>query len=188
MRTVFKNIEEACQLREVLGLKALPFPQKQFELAQAHIQKLNKRRKEREAKANDPEEIERKKKAREQREDAKARKIQRDAEEGVKQFRAGTSLYDCKNIRDLPFELIRIVGDKVQTSRGAWVELAAAKTLYRALSTGRKVLGAEIGSYTVTGVEERQDGDKVIRIGCHRILLSEARSVLASQAQLALVQ
>lgn len=167
--------KESTALRKIIGLKALPFPEKNYEAARAHILKLRRAWKKREAKKNDPEEVKRRREEREKRE---ARKLPL----AIEKFRAGKALSACADLRGLEYDLIRIVdSSRIQTSRGAFVELLDAKMLLRAIDSGKKVLGEKIGHYTVTGIEAREN-DKLIKVGCHRILLSEAHAVLNAPA------
>jgi hypothetical protein len=97
----------------------------------------------------------------------------------IEQFRAGIN---SKRIES-HFELLRIAKnpfggcDRVQTSRGAEVDLPDALKLLKAIERGQNVQGAKIGSFTVTQIYA-VDGDTCVQIGCHKILLSEAKQVL----------
>lgn len=116
------------------------------------------------------------------REERKERLKSASISEKIELFRQG------KNVEfpRLDFELLRIQGDRVQTSRGAVVPLINARILLRMIEAGKDVIGERVGHFTVNNVENARlyEGnsipkeDKVITIGCHRILLSEARQVL----------
>ena len=49
--------------------------------------------------------------------------------------------------------------------------------LFKALSNGHDIVGHKVGGFEVERVTDIAN-DKVIKIGCHHILLSEAKAVL----------
>lgn len=70
--------------------------------------------------------------------------------------------------------LLRIHGDKVQTTQGAEVKLEDAMELLRRMRAGENVKGFTVGDFTV----DKLTKDKII-IGCHEIPLSEVNRVFA---------
>lgn len=73
--------------------------------------------------------------------------------------------------------MLRVQGDFVRTSRQATVPLREAVVLFKALSNGHDIVGHKVGGFEVERVTDIAN-DKVIKIGCHHILLSEAKAVL----------
>ncbi len=68
---------------------------------------------------------------------------------------------------EMPIAL-RLAGDSIETSQGAYVPIETAKTLYGKLKARECLEGFEIGHYTVSGIH---DGKLIV--GCHRISLLE---------------
>lgn len=91
----------------------------------------------------------------------------------IEKFRRGESVNTS-----LPFDLIRVQGDEVVTSRGARVPLTHAQRLLRMWQSGRAQEGERIGHFTVSYTDTDH-----IKIGCHKIQLSEAVNVLGGQQQ-----
>lgn len=164
------TFKDANNLRKLLGKKPIKPSQKQLSEVKAHLEFRLKRYHE----LNTPEMIAKRKVEAEKRAERKARKVVAAAADRIEQFRRG----EVTGVSNLPYELLRIQGNEVVTSRGARVPLDLAVTLYRAIEAGKNVIGATIGHFTVNSINEIEN-DKVIVIGCHRILLSEARALLA---------
>lgn len=78
-------------------------------------------------------------------------------------------------IASLRPQLIRVSGDWVETSGGAHVPLIEAKALLRNILSKTVEPGEQIGSFTVTNI---QDG--IVKIGCHEIELEHAKQVLGN--------
>lgn len=155
--------KEASELREALGRATIEPPKAAMEDLKAHVAKLQKRYYER----NTPEAIA-------TREAEQARKAEAKLAGAIAEFRSSG-----RAIREsMPYDLLRVSGDDVLTSRGARVPLREARALYRAIEQGRDVLGAKVGEFTVTAVRPYMGADKVVYVGCHRILLSEAAKAL----------
>lgn len=119
-------------------------------------------------KSKSPEEIEKRKIASEKRELAKLKKLSRD----IQKWREGGNL--TSEIRELRPMLLRVRGDLVETTGGASVPLDHAMKLLYKINKGTSKEGDKIGYFTLNTVQ----GD-LVRIGCHTISLSEARTVLA---------
>jgi hypothetical protein len=89
-------------------------------------------------------------------------------------------------INSLPYEargeyaLLRIKGNTVQTSMGADVPLDHALRLLNLIQTKRVRRGERVGHYTLESVDSLGDVPPVVTIGCHKILLSEAVTVLSN--------
>lgn len=62
---------------------------------------------------------------------------------------------------------LRIKGDNVETSRGAYVPVREAKILWDAIRLGHDIKGHRIGNYTVISL------NGVLKIGCHEITREE---------------
>jgi hypothetical protein len=168
-RWIHDQFKEANELRKLVGRKEIWPTKKQLDAVQAHLEKRLQRFKE----LNTPEMIEKKRIERERREIRKAeRAVEKRAEDIVK-FRAG----EISRV-DLPCEILRVKGDTVETSRGAQVPLRDAVRLFAAILSGRDVTGLTVGHFTLNEIYSDNAGDKVVRIGCHAIKLSEAQAVL----------
>ena len=90
----------------------------------------------------------------------------RTREENLMRWLAGESV----NSYNLPTDgvRLRIIGDEIQTTRGAAIPLSAARTLWDRLTTQKPVHGLELGNYTVTSF----DGSALV-VGCHNIPMRE---------------
>lgn len=91
----------------------------------------------------------------------------------IQKFNSGENVI----VKHLDHEKLRIRGSVVETSRGAQVPLSDAKRLLMAIMNGKNMVGFNIGEFTVEKITE-VNNDKIVKIGCHKILLSEAKSVL----------
>jgi hypothetical protein len=183
LESIQHALEEANALRAFLGRAPLKMP-KTYAAAVAHLDKLlakfnsPERQKRREDKAN----------ARELERVARAKEDAKRTTEQLANFREG------KNFGYIAaeYDMLRISSDgrDVQTSGGAEVPLVKACALFAAIEAGERdsLKGKRISSFTVELFG--QDGstlEEYVKIGCHRILLSEARAVLGKPAQLSLV-
>lgn len=66
-------------------------------------------------------------------------------------------------VTSLSFQIIRIVGNEIETSRGAKVPLNEAISLAKRIKNGENVVGQPIGHFHVSYVDDKQ-----ITIGCHK--------------------
>lgn len=162
---------EANDLRRLLGLAEKEVPKKDLEAVKTHLEFRLKRYRE----LNTPAMIAKREKIREQRKAAAAKKIQKDLADKIQEFRKGQIIPSI--LRDLPFDILRVNGDTITTSRGAHVPLAHAKLLYRALKAGKDICGRHVGSFTVNEVTEYPDYT-LICVGCRRLQLHEIKAVL----------
>lgn len=80
-------------------------------------------------------------------------------------------------VRDLEPQIIRVVDDVVETSRGADVPLDHARRLLRLLETRRAKKGVKVGHFTVDKVLK-----SVVKIGCHDISINQAKEVLKGES------
>ncbi len=71
------------------------------------------------------------------------------------------------------FDFLKIKEDQLCTSQNLCVDLAAAKTLYKAMEKGKNIIGLKIGYYTILS-----HSGKSVKIGCHNILKAELKRVL----------
>lgn len=77
-----------------------------------------------------------------------------------------------------PYALLRVKENKVETSEGADVPLDHAIKLLKLILNKDAKKGDRVGLFTLETIKDDPKGDKTIIIGCHKILLSEAASVL----------
>lgn len=173
LESIEKDFEHASELRGLLGMPAIKPKKKDLDAVQAHLEYRLKRYRE----LNTPEQAERREKERERRLDRKARAFAEKERERIEKFRRGEYVGHLS----MPYEILRIVGDSVQTSRGASVPLADARRLYMAIKNGLDVKGKTIGHFTVISVYPYRNADltetKLVQIGCHKILLTEAENL-----------
>lgn len=172
IKWAIERIEElygkANELRGILNLKPVYPNEKDLDAVEAHLKKRLARYKE----LNTPEMIAR-------REELRKRKSANAEADAIRVFRAGGAIRPI--LRQLPYELLRMTGDTIQTSRGASVPIHEARTLLRMIERGEEIRGQGVGHFTAVSVNDTVSVGKVVRIGCHRILLSEALSVLAPE-------
>lgn len=72
---------------------------------------------------------------------------------------------------------VRETANEIETSKGARVPIAAALLLYRVIQEApRQVSGFKIGDFTARDIIGT-NGDRVLRIGCHDIPMSEVERV-----------
>lgn len=98
----------------------------------------------------------------------------------IAEFRQGMPINSILR-NNLQFDLLRIQGNEVITSGGARVPLEDAKRMMTIINNTTQlalfIVGGSIGHFRIESVTEMKD-DAVIKIGCHKILLSEAKAVL----------
>lgn len=177
-------LETTNQLREILGRKPLKMP-KRFEEAEKHLDKLL-------AKYNSPKRVE-KRLAKERHRNDVLTKLQqarvRQSAQALEKFRAGNPNFGWI---DSEFDLLRIKGNRIETSGGAEVPLRQARALMNLIEKEGPfaLAGKQIGHFTVDNVaayDTESGSDTLLEIGCHKILLSEVRNVLATAPHLKLV-
>jgi hypothetical protein len=161
LECIQRAFETANELRAILGRARIKPKASDIAAVKAHLKKRLARYRE----LNTPEMIA-------ARAMESMKRAERAAAKSIEDFRSGKEAWP-----NLPYELLRVQGDTVRTSRGAEVPLRDAITLYRAIESGRDVLGASVGHFRVVRVVD-MGTDKAIKIGCHTVLLSEARNVL----------
>lgn len=175
-KSIHEAFKEANELRKILG-RAEKWPaKKDLDIVQAHLEKRLARYHE----LNTPEMIEKRQIEAEKRKERERVLREKAASERITKFRDGENV----RLYDLPFELLRIKGDTVETSRGAEVPLGDARRLYIAVKNGLDMKGKTIGHFTVINVYTHRNLDltetKLVQIGCHKILLTEAERVLGA--------
>lgn len=170
LENINEAFKDASELRSILGLKAIKPKVSDLNAVKKHFAARFKRYQE----LQTPEMQAKRERDRAKRAEKQAKVDALKEQYKIEAFRNGNhvSLYNLK------FELLRVQGNEVVTSRGARVPLDAAVTLYRAIETGRNVIGAEVGSFKVEAITNLET-DKVVKIGCHNILWSEASRVLS---------
>lgn len=105
-------------------------------------------------------------------------------------FRSGEAF---TGLGGLHWELLRVKGGEVETSRHARVPLDSARKLFDLLRNGAEcvmpgnkrvtlslAVGQSIGAFRVNQVLPLENGDIELTVGCHRILYSEAAQVLGA--------
>jgi hypothetical protein len=176
--SIHTAFSEANELRKLIGMGEKWPTKKQLDAVQKHLEKRLARYHE----LNTPEMIAKREAEKTKREERKQRLESEKLAKAIDAFRTGY-FYQGDILSVLPYELIRIEGDSsggiVRTTRGAKVPLPDAIALYKAIKAGLVKGGERIGHYTFNGVFQTAT-DEVIRIGCHRILMSEADAVLGA--------
>ena len=97
--------------------------------------------------------------------------IEKRTAEAIEKWRKGGPRTTA--IRNLPYQLLRVLRDEVITSGGARVPLSHASLAVAKLKANTLRVGERIGHYTVSSIH-----DDFIKIGCHKILKSEVFAVL----------
>jgi hypothetical protein len=94
--------------------------------------------------------------------------------ESLENFRAGKSFGRVSS----EYDLLRINVEKkiVETSGGSNVPLFEAIIMLKSILTGEFKIGDRVGHFKLDKIDNSDDS--VITIGCHDILLSEAKNVL----------
>lgn len=165
--TIHARQKEYNELRAILGKKPKFISTKKLDEIETHLKARLKRYQE----LNTPDQIAK-------REKIKQAKTLKKQSESIAKFRAGENVL----IRGLPYELLRVKGDEVQTSRGASVPLSQAIQLFKCIKSGKGegllLAGTQIGHFRLTDIYT-QGAETVVTIGCHKILMSEAEKVLS---------
>jgi len=94
--------------------------------------------------------------------------------ENIENFRKGENF---NNMHFLAYDLVRVKGDILETSRKATVPVKEAILLLRNILAGNFKVGDNVGHFSLDFVKENEN-DKIVKIGCHKFLLSEGLSVL----------
>jgi hypothetical protein len=183
IESIIRAYAEASELRKLLGRASIHPKGSDLVKVRKHLEARFERYKE----LNTPEAIarrgvesQRRRELKEAKEAAaRIKKVEEDKarrEKAISDFRAGISSHGPIY---LTHDLLRIQGNKVVTSRGARVNLTDARVMLRAIDAGICKEGATIGDFTLNGIRELPSlNDSEVIIGCHRILMSEARAVL----------
>lgn len=88
----------------------------------------------------------------------------------------GIDLQNRHYIND--FDLLRVKDNIVQTSNALEVPLSHAIRLLKMILNNEAMTGERVGLFTLDSIIDDPENDKTIKIGCHKILLSEAVNVL----------
>lgn len=72
----------------------------------------------------------------------------------------------------LNYDLLRVNGEKLETSQNVLVDLSEAKKLYKAYLAGLPIVGEKIEHYTILKATP-----KIIKIGCHNIKPPELANI-----------
>ncbi len=95
----------------------------------------------------------------------------RKALEQIEAWRRGSARTNA--VAQLRPMILRVIGDKINTSGGASVSIVHALKLYRRIKAGVAKSGEHVGSFTFNSISK-----DIIKIGCHEISLTEADNVL----------
>lgn len=179
---VQKRFSEANKLRRLLKKPLKNIKEKDLNAVVEYLEKRLRRYNE----LNPPELIAKRKAEAEKLEQEKQKKALERLVEEIQDFRTGKT--DAIN-GYLPYELLRVDGNRLKTSRGAEVPLRQAKKLYKAILAGINVVGEKVGHFTINDITDLRinnpatnefKDEKLLTIGCHRLLFSEVQAVLAS--------
>lgn len=158
-------LSEANEFAMIVRAPNIIVPREQLDAIETHLKKRLARYKE----LNTPEMIAK-------REAKRQANAEKKLAESISNFRQGKNVY----LYNLPYALLRIDNNDVRTSRGATVPLKVAKLVLTKLLKNENVIGRHLGSFTLNAINDAANGDKVLTIGCHKILLSEAVNVLGN--------
>jgi hypothetical protein len=156
------TVAKCNELRELCGYKKIKEDIKSRARIAAHLNERLARFQE----LNKPEILEKKRLEKEKRENEKQA-------ENVAKWRAG----EYVSLR-LPYQILRVRENVVETSGGARVPLGDALDLFKLLNTYDKQSANVFKGYLVGNYEFNNFDGETITIGCHRIKLEEARTVL----------
>ena len=95
----------------------------------------------------------------------------------IADFRSGKNV----KVDGLIYDLLRIDGELIKTSRGASVGLVDGINMLDLILSGKLEQGYKIGYFSFDNITKIEN-DSIIKIGCHKILLSEAVNVLKNKA------
>ena len=164
---ILDAFNDANMLRKLLGKVTIAPKSNDLDTIQTHLEKRLARYKE----LNTPEMIAKRES------EAKKRALKKNSD-AIAKFRQGERVM----LPALPHNLLRVKDDRIQTSSGAEVPLKQGIALLKAIELNVPVEGLKIGHFTVERLIEQPDGDTLVKIGCHKILLSEAKEVLGKVA------
>lgn len=137
---------------------------------QQHVTKSIARRKELEKLRQTPEYIAKKERAMIRKQELALKKAQGE----VDAWRQGG--YTTNAVRSLQPQILRVMNDTVQTSRGAEVSLDQARRVLHMCLNNTIKQGDAVGDFKF----EKFNSENVVQIGCHAISLVEAQNVLNS--------
>lgn len=150
-----------------------------IDLYNEHIKLALQREKELEEKFNSPEEVKRREEKKQREEAKRIEDHKAKIEEAKKELdqwlnnEKSSIGYSVQSLLGLNTQLIRVTGEEVQTTGGASVPLSHALRLLRLIESGKAKSGDRIGHFTFNELD-----NGIVRIGCHRISLTEAQKVL----------
>lgn len=182
--------KDANNLRELVGRKKLKTPHDDIKKVREHLNARLKMYEE----LNTPEELAKKAIKREKLVLARQKKNEEKLAQAISDFRAhkNTQVFG----ETLQYDILRIrtridTGEReIQTSRGAIVPYEQAlevyKTVVHELETKgpdffNGISGFSLGNYLLESVLKLDNGDYVVKAGCHKILLSECTKLFAGE-------
>ena len=171
---VMQAVKEFNKTATLLGFKelVLEVPDYHFELLNSYI----KARIDRNAQLTSPE-------AQAKRDELKAKrqaKALAAMQDDIKAWLAGGPI--TSEIRALKPQIVRVIGDRVQSNRGAEVTLKQARAFLTALKDSPTLAGVDVGGFRFMCL----NGD-ILTIGCHHLSLKQVTEVLNSANTLTLV-
>lgn len=177
-----ETLKIANEYFSLAGYPTLEVPRLLLDLCREHLKSCLERYKE----LNTPEMIAKREQEREKREARLAEKEREKLKDRIDAWKNGEG-YGLQGLHYKGHSLLRVKNNEVQTTGGASVPLSHALRLLTLIEKREARSGERIGHFTLNDIENVkfvEDGkmpveDKIIRIGCHTILLSEAQNVLA---------
>jgi hypothetical protein len=169
-------VEESNQFFKIAGFPTIELPSSLMEVMKDHLQFRLKRYEE----LNTPEMIAKLEVEKKKREEQKQKKQIESLKQDIENWRNFT-FSSLHSLRNLPFALLRVRGSEVETSAGAQVPLSHALRLLSHIESGDYKAGEKVGHFSFESVQgnNAKGEETFVKIGCHKILLSEAQNVLA---------
>lgn len=175
LERLFDVLKEANEYFLVAGFPQLDIPKEMIDLCKEHLQfRLNRYQE-----LNTPEMIEKREIDKLKRDQKQRENELKKLQDAIIQWRNGHIHIDRSMLRFIPYVMLRVRDNVVQTSSGAEVPLNHALRLLTLVERDHARTGERCGHFTLERVYENNEGETIVKIGCHSIKLSEAQSVLA---------
>ena len=143
---IYAALVELNDFRALIGLKALEVPSLFLDaITESHAKAWESYRA-----RNTPEALAKKEEEGKKRDAQKQAKEAKDLEEKITLFRLGHYV----RLPNLPFDLLRVSGNEVETSRGARLPLDQALKMLESIKAGRFNVGDRVGHFSLERVEE----------------------------------
>jgi hypothetical protein len=175
LRNIREALNKANNLRAYLGRAKIKVKESDLAKVRAHLEK----RLARYGELNTPAMIAARNAEAIQRDLIEAEKRRLELSLQIERFRIGEVSY----VPGLKFEILRVRNGVIQTSAGAEVPLEDGKRLFKLIQANpdAELKGYRVGGFNLESIVQT-DTDKVIKIGCHHILFSEAYRALGGVA------